>query len=247
MGDIFKNSYEFQKQQLINVSDASTLNTGFNDISSKLTSLNNSTINNSILDSENQRLTDKNKLIQSMSESQSRSNALNESYRKRNWEFVKLLIVIAISLFAILGISMFLRNIIPDTFIDLLIAIIIGFVIIYSYLTYTTISSRTIIDFDKLNLGNPIPISDTEKTHSEKNISSGASGDLLNAVSSCTGGDCCDSGTKWCSSKNKCLINDANFNTNCPGYSESFSSMTTAGDASAYFDNGYTNYAPYAK
>ena len=99
MGDLFNNSYEFQKQQLINVVDPNTLNSNFSNISTTLTNLNNTSINNSVIDSENQRLNTKNELIKSMSSSQDRMSALNESYRKKNWEYIKILIVVAISLF----------------------------------------------------------------------------------------------------------------------------------------------------
>lgn len=182
-----------------------------------------------------------------MISSQERVNALNESYRKRNWEYVKLLIVVAISLITILGISMFLRNIIPDTFIDLINAVIIGVVLIYAFNTYRTISYRSTIDFDKLNLSNPISTSndDAQSTANKKIISAGESGDILGAAGvglpgTCSGPTCCDAGTKWCASKNKCLINDSTFAKNCP---ETFATMGHRD--TDYYESEYVNYSPY--
>lgn len=214
-----------------------------------------------IVASENERLRQKNEIIDNMESSQRRTNALNESYRKRNWEYVKLLIIVAISLITILGISMFLRNIIPDTFIDLLTAIIIGIVIIYAFMTYRTISTRSAIDFDKLNLSNPISttLDDATNEANKKIISAGESGDILGAAGigmsgTCSGPTCCDSGTKWCSYKNKCLL-ATTFDANCvapttapptttPG-STTKSGFTTMSNSEDFSVSEYTNYAPY--
>lgn len=54
MSDLFKNTYELQKQQLMNVVEPSSLN--FSNISATLNNLNKASINNSIIDSENERL-----------------------------------------------------------------------------------------------------------------------------------------------------------------------------------------------
>lgn len=248
MGDLFKNSYEFQKQQLINVADPTTLNENINDISSTLTNLNNSSINNSVIASENQRLNTKDELIKSMSSSQDRMNALNESYRKKNWEYVKILIVVAISLFTILGISTFLRNIIPDIFIDLITAVIIGLAVIYAIMVYKTISSRSTMDFDKLNLSNPMTNSkeQDEDKKRQKIISAGESGDILGSIETCSGASCCETGTKWCAIQNKCFVDDGAFATNCP---EGFDIMNVdhlnKSTKKDYTESEYTNYSPY--
>jgi hypothetical protein len=242
MGDLFKNVYELQKQQLMNVADPGSSN--FNDIQTTLNRINNGSINNPILDSENERLNKKNEQIQSFSESQDRMNALNESYRKRNWEYVKLLIVVAISLLTILGISMFLRNIIPDSFIDLINAIIIGVIIIYAYITHRTVSARTAIDFDKLNLSNPSSNTSDEanKEVNKKIISAGESGDILGAAgvgisNACSGASCCEAGTKWCASKNRCIASSST----CP---ETFATMGPRKEKD-YYETEYENYSPY--
>jgi len=245
MTSLFSNIYETQKQQLINVADSNSVNANFANITSRLNAINNNTIVNPVIESENARLDKKNEQIQTIKSSQDRTNALNESYRKRNWEYVKLLIVVAISLIIILGISMFLRNIIPDTFIDLFTAIIIGIVLIYAFMTYRTISSRSAIDFDKLNLGNPpvkTTMEDEKKAANQKVISAIESGDMLGATFSntCSGSTCCDSGTKWCSYKNKCII-EANYAADCP---EGFGTMTSC-KSKDYSESEYTNYAPY--
>lgn len=247
MGDLFKNSYEFQKQQLINVADETTLNANFSSISTALTNLNNTTINNSVIDSENQRLATKNERIQAMSSSQSRMNALNESYRKKNWEYIKILIVIAISLLTILGISTFLRNTIPDIFIDLLTAIIAGLAIIYSIMVYKQISARSAIDFDKLNLGNPATNSEKDDKATKKIISAGESGDLLGATNECSGASCCEEGTKWCASKNRCFPDDTTFESKCAeGFGGMMGSMNSKkSNKIDYAETEFSDYAPY--
>jgi hypothetical protein len=245
MPNLFSDINAIQKQQLINVADPSTVSSSVNNIARSLTSIKDSYISNPVIASENARLDAKEEQIQTIKSSQDRVNALNESYRKRNWEYVKLLIVVAISLIVILGISMFLRNIIPDSFIDLLTAIIIGIILIYAFITYRTIASRSAIDFDKLNLSNPITTTKADETSeaNQKIISAGESGDILGLASStsCSGQSCCDTGTKWCASKNKCMKDDNNFNTNCP---EGFSTMSSC-KSKDYSESEYVNYAPY--
>jgi hypothetical protein len=248
VGDLFKNSYDFQKQQLINVVDEATLNENIAGISSTLTSLKNTSINNPVVDSENQRLNTKDELIKSMSSSQDRMNALNESYRKKNWEYVKILIVVAISLFVILGISTFLRNIIPDIFIDLITAVIIGLVVIYAIMIYKSISSRSAIDFDKLNLSNPMTNSkeQDEAKKTQKIISAGESGDILGSIETSSGASACGVGTKWCVTQNKCFVDDDTFATKCP---EGFDIMNVdylnKSAKKDYTESEYTNYSPY--
>jgi hypothetical protein len=254
MANLFSDISEIQKQQLINAADPDTVSANIVNVGTKLNSIKNSYISNPVIDSENARLTTKNEQIQTIKSSQDRTNALNESYRKRNWEYVKLLIVVAISLFVILGISMFLRNIIPDSFIDLLTAIIIGIVLIYAFMTYRTISYRSAIDFDKLNLSNPISTSgdDAASAANQKIISAGESGDILGAAGvgipgACSGPSCCDSGTKWCLSQNKCILN-ANV---CPTIAPTTTptpttqGFTTMSNSNEYTESEYTNYAPY--
>lgn len=250
MSSLFSNIYALQTQQISNVGSSPD----FSNIQANLSNINGANIDSSVINNENARLEAKKTQIDTIKSTHDRTNALNESYRKRNWEYVKLLIVVAISLFVILGISMFLRNIIPDSFIDLLTAIIIGIVLIYAFMTYRTISYRSAIDFDKLNLSNPISTSgdDAASAANQKIISAGESGDILGAAGvgipgACSGPSCCDNGTKWCLSQNKCILNTNVCPTIAPTTTPTPTTQgfTTMSNSNEYTESEYTNYAPY--
>lgn len=177
------------------------------------------TINN-ILDTENQRLLDKKNNIDSALIGQQRLLQINDSYRKRQAAYIKVIIVIIVALLLILILRFLSTNLtfIPEVIYYLLFIILISGTIIYVILLVYNINNRDPLNFDQLNLARPkiaptlVPVVSSPTTPG-----STANGAELK----CIGKECCDVGTyfvngecspcdigyTWNSTQNYCELN----------------------------------------
>ena len=110
-----------------------------------------------ILRDENSRLASKQASIQTTSDTQARTVAMNQNFSKRYTEYMYMMSVVIIGLLVILMYK-FLTSIypLPDGVGTVLYILVITTVVVICVQTYMTIMSRDPNDFDKLSLPPPV-------------------------------------------------------------------------------------------
>jgi len=159
---------------------------------------------NNILQSELNRLAMKKEQLDEAQKGQMRVLMMNESYRKRQAEYTKLIIAV-VMVFALVIVMRYMRvffNVLPDAVYTLLHILLFASVIIYSFITYINVSSREKINFDRLDI--PGPKTESEADFKKRNTAAIKSGDLLGVSNSnlCKGAACCADGQTF--KDNKC-------------------------------------------
>jgi hypothetical protein len=149
---------------------------------------------NQILSEENNRLQEKKSNIESAFEGQKRIINLNNSYSKRIAVYTKMSMFAAFA-FTIMIIATLLKrkfSVIPDAVVTIVYILMISAAIIYAILGFIEISSREVIDFDKLAI--PAPINTTGETKDEriKRLRSGKLSEIIGVEASF-----CAKGAKW--------------------------------------------------
>jgi hypothetical protein len=163
---------------------------------------------NNILQSEINRLNQKKTQLDNAQKGQMRVLMMNESYRKRQAEYIKLIIAV-VFVFALVIVMRYMRayfNVLPESVYTLLHILLFSSVIIYSFVTYININSRETINFDRLDMPAPNIEHDTDTT--KRNSKTIADGNLLGVSNSniCKGAACCTAGvTMWDTVTEKCI------------------------------------------
>ena len=168
---------------------------------------------NNILTSELARLDIKKGQLANAQKGQMRVLMMNESYRKRQAEYTKLIIAVVV-VFALVIVMRYMRvffNVLPDVVYTLLHILLFTGVIIYSMITLVNVSSREKINFDRLDL--PGPKIESTADFDKRNDAAKLAGDLLGVSDSalCKGAACCnptgigDSKTEWDEPTEKCI------------------------------------------
>jgi len=168
---------------------------------------------NNILTSEINRLNVKKEQIDNARQGQMRVLMMNESYRKRQAEYMKLIIAV-VFVFALVIVMRYMRvffNVLPDIVYTLLHILLFASVIIYSMITYVNVNSREKINFDRLDL--PGPKTESTADFDARNAAAKLAGDLLGVSNSglCFGASCCNTKatdatkTKWAENTGKCI------------------------------------------
>lgn len=152
-----------------------------------------------ILQKENVRLLEKKKSVELATESQNRLITLNENYNKRTSEYIKMMIVVAVSLASIaITVGFGLQSII----VIIVSIITMSFASIFCFTTFIRMSNRDNIYYDEIKLTDLGEVTNSNITgNSDKSIvnPSSSSSSLM-----CYGSDCCAAGTAWDSSTRLC-------------------------------------------
>jgi hypothetical protein len=148
---------------------------------------------NNILQSELDRLATKKGQLDEAQKGQMRVLMMNESYRKRQAEYIKLIIAV-VFVFALVIVMRYVReifNILPDALYTLIHILLFAGLIIYSFIIYINVSSREKINFDRLDI--PGPKTESTADYDKRNSDAIKSGDLLGVSDSnlCKGAACC--------------------------------------------------------
>lgn len=148
---------------------------------------------NNILQSELDRLATKKDQLDEAQKGQMRVLMMNESYRKRQEEYTKLIIAV-VFVFALVIVMRYVReifNILPDALYTLIHILLFAGLIIYSFIIYINVSSREKINFDRLDI--PGPKTESTADYDKRNSDAIKSGDLLGVSDSnlCKGAACC--------------------------------------------------------
>lgn len=188
----------------------SNLNTTYDGIST-----NNSAIQTAqgemkaIVDAEKARLDEKAGLIDGAYFAKQRAVVLNDSARKRQYNYVYIIYALVIGLI-IISAFIFIQSVfpfIPDSVINFIIIIVIGSVVIYSINLLRLASYRDNIYYDKLSVPQPknLSVNDIAKQQDEAK----KKGDLVGSVANpyvCVGGACCSGNSTWDSVANRCIV-----------------------------------------
>ena len=163
---------------------------------------------NNIITNEKSRLDTRKTAIDDAITSQNRIIYFNNNTRKVYEAYIKIVIVLAITLAIIWVIQLVKTNqeFIPDWILDILFiaTISISIIIIYNYYIDTQIRSR--YNFDELNLDAP-PVTSTDS------INKGNGSNLFDGISTCIGADCCTGSMVWDEGEGKCAMPTQTFTT----------------------------------
>lgn len=197
-GDQLDTSTELQTihQNLNQISNALSSNTSGNILSQQ-------TGVDAIVSNEMNRLQLKKDAIDSALTTQQRMMQVNDTYIKRQRQYVKMLVAVSVSIVIMIFLSYF-TFMYPEwnALASIVYVILIVSTFIYCFWTYYAMIQRDPIEYDRLNMQQvPFPVND--KTYGTKPINS--AGDTN--VGYCAGEDCCNSpGVVWDASKSVCVM-----------------------------------------
>lgn len=164
---------------------------------------------NNILQTELDRLKMKRVQLDNAQKGQMRLLMMNDSYRKRQAEYMKLIIAV-VFVFALVIVMRYMRvyfNVLPDVVYTLIHILLFASVILYSMVTYVNVNSREKINFDRLDLPGPKIVGTAELV--KRDTDAKLAGNLLGVSDSklCKGAACCtDDVTSWDANTEKCVI-----------------------------------------
>lgn len=196
----------------------------------------------SIISVEKSRLEQKKQSIDNALVGKKRAIDLNEAYRMRQSQMLKIKVVFVIVLAICIMTTLLSRRypILPSIFITLINMIVILIGGIYCLFIYSSITSRSLMNYNELDLAGPVLPSEAELA--ERQAAAGKAGDLLGTINTtgCRGSECCFEGTKWDTTKLKCVTAPA-----APA-APTVGGFTTMGQ-SVPFANSPSEYDSYGK
>ena len=161
-----------------------------------------------IVNEEKDRLEQKKQSIDNALIGKKRAMDLNEAYRMRQSQMLKIKVVVVIVLAICIMTTLLSRRfpIVPSIFITLINMIVILMGGIYCLFIYSSLASRSQMNYNELHLDGPQVESDSEVAASQ--TAAGKAGDLLGTINpaGCTGSACCFEGTIWDTKKSKCVV-----------------------------------------
>ena len=160
-----------------------------------------------IIDEEKQRLEQKKQSIDNALVGKKRAIDLNEAYRMRQSQYLKIKVVFVVVLAICIMTTLLSRRfpIVPSIFITLINLIVLLIGGIYCLFIYSSITSRSKMNYNELDLAGPALPSEAEVA--ARQAAAGKAGDLLGTINllGCVGSACCSAGTKWDKEKSKCV------------------------------------------
>jgi hypothetical protein len=161
-----------------------------------------------ILKTEQDRLMAKKAQIDNEITGKQRMIDLNESYRKKQSQYIYILMILVVVLIVyicIVKIKQFIPDI-PDSLIDLILIALFSFTIVYIYTLIRGIFNRDNMNYDNLKLGPPPGASNSDVLNQQRKAAQ--SGDLLGSIANpniCVGQNCCAVDSTWDSGIYKCI------------------------------------------
>jgi len=170
-----------------------------------------------VIDKEQQRLHNKQQNIDLAYIGKQRSIHLNESYRLKQNQYIKLTFVVILTISAFIFISV-LSNLfpyIPSSIFDVLSIIVVSSGLITFYYLYVDMLARSNTDYNELQLGPPV-IGNTIVGNVQYNNALLDFENLLEkGLKVCFEGDCCAPGkTEWDANSGYCVPIKENFTVN---------------------------------
>jgi hypothetical protein len=155
-----------------------------------------------IVNTEHQRLLDKQAIIDEAQAEQERKALLNTTYRKKYAQYSKMTIVFCFTLLGVILLTLASRyfTIFPQSLYSFLTACLIAIGIIYILVLYADLSVRDNINYDEIVIPPP-------KLDSSGNLIGAKSStpSIWDAFNKCKGSECCSPGTKWDDNLRLCI------------------------------------------
>lgn len=170
-----------------------------------------------IVTTEKDRLILKKQSIDNALVGKKREIELNDSYQKKQAEYNKIKLAWVIAL-AISVLSILLKkqlSFVPSFIFDLVTIIVLFGASIYTISVLVEVSRREKINFNKLDLPEPIVRTADELRAAAAAAAKEEGGDLLSGMNlyGCVGSYCCSPGTKWDNDVSKC-VHDKEYDPN---------------------------------
>lgn len=167
-----------------------------------------------IVNTEEKRLKTQEVVIDSALNNQKRLMLLNDSFRKRYNEYIRIFIIISVSIVLIFGLVLLESNfpVIPSIVISILTSIILVIAIILILLVINNLYNRDRTDYDKLDT-NDWAFDNNSGSGSGFRMGSGSKTETT-VAKTCSNENCCDVGTYWCPNSSRCLLG-SEWNTLC--------------------------------
>ena len=161
----------------------------------------------SIISAEKSRLEQKKQSIDNALVGKKRAIDLNEAYRMRQSQYLKIKVVFVVVLAICIMTTLLGRRypIVPSIFITLINMIVILMGGVYCLFIYSSIASRSLMNYNELELAGPELPSEAELA--ERQAAAEKAGNLLGTINTagCRGSECCFKGTKWDTTQLKCV------------------------------------------
>ena len=172
---------------------------------------------NDIVTTEKDRLMLKKQSIDNALVGKKREIELNDSYQKKQAEYNKIKLAWVIAL-AISVLSIILKkqlSFVPSFIFDLVTIIVLFGASIYTISVLVEVSRREKINFNKLDLPEPVARTAAELRAAAAAAAKEEGGDLLSGMNlyGCVGSYCCSPGTKWDNDVSKC-VHDEEYDPN---------------------------------
>lgn len=188
-----------------------------------------------VIDFEKSRLEQKQQNIDVAYIGKQRANDLNESYRLRYKQYIKmsLVIITTLVLFILVSFMSSLFPFIPSSIFDVLSVLIICSGLIIFFYLYTDLMNRNNVYYNELNLPPPIVGNTVVNNKDYDNILLDINYYIRNGMRVCIDKDCCAEGTTWDAEKGTCVVSSecpstkTNTNTNAIPYSTSPNYVST--------------------
>lgn len=166
-----------------------------------------------VIDTEKARLDHKMSDINSAHQGKQRASLLNESYRLRYNQYIKLFVVAISTLLLFVLLSLMSESVpfIPSSVFNLLSIIVVSGGLIIFYYLYTDLLSRNNTYYNEINLAPPV-IGNTEAG----NVTIAPHYSKFGNFNICIDSDCCATGTEWDAQNGVCvpIKNTEHFSTN---------------------------------
>ena len=202
---------------------------------------------NTMITTENTRLNTKANSIQQAKDSQDRLVSLNQNYSSRYNQYNYIIIIIVVALVLFLGITLIQRNMEdpPTGLFTFLTVLIFGGAFIYIIMIYSTIMSRSNMDYEQLNIPAPLPAK-SAGSKSMRRQAAGETGDLLGSIMSpeeCVGQSCCIGGTLYDDTTGSCRPDCSlqSSNTIWDGYASTPKCISVAGSCESTLKTATSN------
>lgn len=159
-----------------------------------------------IINQENARLTKKKDDIDNAYSGKQRAVQLNESYRRKYHQMMKIIMVIIITLIIFILVTFLSKQfpMVPSFVFEMLSILVISAGIFMVYFMTISMLKRSPTDFDELYLQSPGTGGNTVTSTGSSNIQNLLGGINLNQ---CIGSSCCDVGTRWDTGNVRCIGN----------------------------------------
>lgn len=154
-----------------------------------------------ILEKEHERLLSRKDEIDNIHYGKMRAVRLNDSYRKRQSDYLRILVAVIIAILVYIAVAF----IVPEPLKSILVVTLFVVVVFYVVSVVWEIYRRDNMDHDRLDLQPPNGAMSGDRAFSATSAATAAAAAAASGPV-CTGEVCCSDGSRWDASMNKCIF-----------------------------------------